>query len=269
MTILDGGGVQDGVFDDDDRTLEDYQSHAIKIHHVLKVGRVGREGVRIIEWAEDSVAWGLILKAWGGSVVLSITDVPEVQTLLRIIHLGTPIRNFKEAQRFWKRSRDECDLFVGTARKERSLQQIGQLIDFVRPRIAIIAVDTCYSRRMVWDSLGFTTDSQVYKYVMRNINHEQVGGAAETEAKLVYLVRNDEDWNGPYLRKAKICPQDLFTVIDDTLGGGHQPPRHAFQDSHQLGWNLGIDPFCHTYWVHAPSVYARRKVYRKDRKSVV
>ena len=105
------------------------------------------------------------------------------------------------------------------------------------------------------------------------MSHEEVGGATTAKWKFLILVDCKMDCKGPFLKKAQTCPQDVFTILDDTLGGGWtvasansstkvrtaaRKAKHAHKD--EVGWDLSETPIVEECWVWAPTVFSKQPV---------
>ena len=110
------------------------------LHLQLKVGRIGREQLQVVEWAVNSIAWGLICAAWGGKVTLSITETSSIVKLLWLMQPNCEIKTASHTLGAAKTRDHTGDLFVGTVIELEELKTIGRVIHYLEPRVVLIAI---------------------------------------------------------------------------------------------------------------------------------
>lgn len=232
---------------------------------MLVVGRVGRESITVVEWAKHSIAWGLVCSAWGAEVVLSISDTPKIRDLVRVMLPRSAVKSVLQTIVLTKVIYKSVDVFAGTVLDLNELRTIGQLIGKMSPKVVLISLSKTFSRNQVLKSVGYQRLSSLFRVHLRGLVHARIGGATGSEWRFLILVQRDVPGKGPHLVQGKVCNQDLFSIIDDTLGGGtsrRKPDVHA-RKPHQLGWDLSKCPNKREYWVEAPSVYSRTPILRR------
>ena len=244
------------------------------VHLQLKVGRMGREQLQVVEWAANSIAWGLICAAWGAEVTLSITQSFPIVKLLRLMQPNCEIKTASRTLAAAKTRDYTGDLFVGTVIALEELKTVGRVIYYLEPRVVLIAIKHHSSRRQILESIQYVDLSQAYRCQLSTMSHEEVGGATTAKWKFLILVERKMDWKGPFLKKAQTCPQDIFTIIDDTIGGGWtveaanssikgRTAARKAKHAHELGWDLSETPVADDCWVWAPTVFSKQPVLRR------
>ena len=230
------------------------------VTHRIRIGTVGRSKLNVLEWASTSIAWGIVCSAWGVIVSLSVTDSVEVYKLLSTFQPSTKVKTVScaldEEQDFTP------DLFVGTVHSEQELDSVRSLVLKFVPRVVLIAVSQGYSRNQVRRLVASEFIKSTYAFHFRTLDHVRVGGATTACWKFITLTSRGLLWQGPYLRLGATCPQNINTIIDDTVGGfSRHYGRTEIRKATELGWDLSHDPLRRNYWVAAPSVF-RREVIR-------
>lgn len=238
----------------------------------LRVGHSGRKHLQVIEWALHSMSWGLVCGAWGAEVILSITESPKITALVKLLLPHAEIKSAARAMVGTKRQDCVGDLFVGTVLLLRELPIIANFITALNPKIVMFGIKHPFSRKLIMEGMGVNLFNSLYKVQLRSLTHVDVCRATVTKWKFLIMVTQSTTWPGPYLRKARTCPQELLTIINDTLGGGwridqrlsHNLNQALTEDKrlHELGWDLNTLNNIHDCWVLALSVYAKDLVLR-------